>query len=207
MNIKQVQAQKGSQSYLSWYKSRDWHCFFNERFFQNEKGCRLEKNKKNNERTKWVVQRNKKGLFFKTNEKKQQQKDLKLSERTKTKTNKKELRFYWTNYFTEWSFSANPSKKDGKWRIILRVNKINFFWTIEKNERNGSFTNDEETKWKKSKLTISRYTSYSLIYSLIHFSKFEIANFISGGVFAKLGGKTQSWQFCKNVRHAIIWKY
>ena len=132
MNIKQVQAQKCSQFYLSWYKSRVWNCFFNERFFQNEKGCRLEKNKKNNERTKWVVQRNKKGLFFKTNEKKQQQKDLKLSERTKTKTNKKELRFYWTNYFTEWSFSANPSKKDGKWRIILRVNKINFFWTIEK---------------------------------------------------------------------------
>ena len=133
MNIKQVQAQKGSQSYLSWYKSRDWHCFFNERFFQNEKGCRLEKNKKNNEWTKWVVQRNEKGLFFKTNEKKQQQKRFKIVRTNENENKQKRTKILLNELFYWMIVQCKPVKK--RWKM-----KDNF-----ESEQNQLFLND----WKK----------------------------------------------------------
>jgi len=52
-------------------------------------------------------------------------------------------RFYRIKNFTERSFSEIKNKIDGKQTIILRMIKIN--------ERNGSLTNDERTKWKRSK--------------------------------------------------------
>ena len=51
----------------------------------------------------------------------------------------------WTNDYTKRLFSGKTNKIDGKWTIILRTKEI-IFLNDWKNERNGSFTNDERTK-------------------------------------------------------------
>ena len=42
-----------------------------------------------------------------------------------------------------------------------------FFWTIEKNEQNGSFTNNKRTKWKKFNILISTYMLTSEIQEIL----------------------------------------
>ena len=100
-------------------------------FWTNEMFC--SEKKTNYGQTKWIVQRNEKIINFFKNELKN----------PRFKTFLLNKRFYWTNDFTERSFSEKWT--DGKWTIILKTNKINFFndW---KNDRIGSFTNDERTK-------------------------------------------------------------
>ena len=58
---------------------------------------------------------------------------------------KKTKQFYSKNNFTEGSFSEKINEIDEKLMIILRRNEIN-----EKKKKNGLFTNDVGTKWKKN---------------------------------------------------------
>ena len=60
---------------------------------------------------------------------------------------------YWLKDFTERLFTEKMNEIEGKWTIILRTNKINFFGRLQKTERNGSFTNDERIKWIKTERT------------------------------------------------------
>ena len=59
--------------------------------------------------------------------------------------------FYWTNDFTERTILLNDRSLINR-TIFLRMNES--FLNDCKNERKSSFTNDEQTKWKKSSACI-----------------------------------------------------
>ena len=58
---------------------------------------------------------------------------------------------YWTSDFTEQSFSEKTNKIDTNKRYFWEWTKSSFLNDWKKHEQNGSFTNDERTKWKKVK--------------------------------------------------------
>ena len=79
------------------------------------------------------------------------------------RTNLLNERFYWINGFTEGLFGEITNKRDlFNQRQFLRTNEINFHWSIKKYEHNGSFMNNEQTKWKKNRMRPSLIKTWSL---------------------------------------------
>ena len=62
-------------------------------------------------------------------------------------------RYPLTNDFTELPFNEKTNRIDRKLKIILITNEITFLEQLNKS-RNGLFTNDKQTKWKKLNMPI-----------------------------------------------------
>ena len=107
-----------------------------------KKWCRPKKT--NNGRTTWIVQRNEKTIWNHSNY------IEKLSF------------FYWTNKLSNNCFEQIKNIVDFLNERFYWSNKINFFWTIEKNEWNGLFTNDERIETRPS-LTTGKDKMYAIL--------------------------------------------
>ena len=110
--------------------------------------------RKKNERTIWIIQRNKETIVFKTNETKNKDEQFKA-----VRTILKKDRFlqsfkkkvYWTKNFTERSFSENRNEIDNN---NFKNERINFFWTNEMGHSQTMDERNEKTNTPISKLIL-----------------------------------------------------